>query len=96
MAAACKEVQYLRNYAVLNFMKKSLLLQGNLGIPVRPVPELRAFNTLQDLWDVWDKGSQHQPALRALEEEHGNKWRKDQAGSKANSNSKRWCVPLEL
>ena len=43
---------------------------------MRPVPELRAFGTLHNLWDVWDKGSQHQPALRVLEEEHGSKWRR--------------------
>ena len=64
-------------------------LQAAVGIPLRPVPELRAM-TLQEFWDLWDKGSRDQPALRALEEEHGNAWRRDEPGDRSKNNSKRW------
>ena len=70
--------------------KSNVGLQAVSGIPVRAVPELRALNSIQAAYDLWDKGSLHEPALKVLEEEHGHHWRKDVPGDKKKNNGKRW------
>ena len=65
-------------------------MQEAHGIPTRPVPELRALETMQDFWRVWDKGSRNELPLKDLDEKLGIGWRRDAPGDKAKNNSKRW------
>lgn len=67
-------------------------MQAATGSRVRPVPDLSKFTSLQQMWDVWDQGTRTHMSYKQLEEQHGNKWRKDPPGNKSKNNSKRWST----
>lgn len=65
-------------------------MQEAAGKRVRPVPDLQRFQSLKQMWAAWDEGTRSHLSYKQLEEEQGNKWRKDPAGDKTKNNSKRW------